>query len=174
MPIDIDPPAGERVFVNVHYRASKQSVPFALGITDQAVYVPAKKRWAMGDPWYIQRVPITQVRDVFIKRTRMLGILIVAALMVAGGGIATYLMLEPIVHGQGGKISGWPFAVLIGGLILPFFARGRRSLRIVFSEGKYIWTPPIAVDAPSRAYIQQLLDHIIGGFRQAGVHAGEF
>ena len=173
MPVDIDPLPNERVLVNVKYQASSRSVPFALGITDQAVYVPAKKLWARDDPWYIKRVPIAQVRQVVVKRTPAIAILFVAALMVGGGLFFLYFMLDPIVHGQGGRISGWPLAILIGGLLLPFVARGRRSLRIIFNEGKYSWTPPVVVDKGSRDYIQQLLDHIIGGFRSAGVHVGE-
>jgi len=169
MPVDIDPLPNERTIVNVKYQASSRSVPFALGITDQAVYVPAKKLWARDDPWYIKRVPITQVRQVIVKRTPALAILLVAALMVAGGLLFLFFMLDPIVHGQGGRISGWPLAILVGGLLLPFVARGRRSLRIVFNEGKYNWTPPVVIDKGSREYIQQLLDHIIGGFRSAGV-----
>jgi hypothetical protein len=173
MPIDIEPPASERVFVNVRYQASSRSVPFAIGITDQAVYVPAKKLWARDDPWFIKRIPITQVRHVVVKRTRTIAILIVAGLMIALGLFFLYFMLEPIVRGQGGRVSGWPLAIVIGGLILPFIARGRRSLHIIFTEGKYSWTPPVVVDKGSRDYIQQLLDHVVGGFRAAGVNVGE-
>jgi hypothetical protein len=173
MPVDIDPLPNERVLVNVKYQASSRSVPFALGITDQAVYVPAKKLWARDDPWYIKRVPIAQVRQVIVKRTPAIAILLVAALMVAGGLFLLFFMLDPIVRGEGGRISGWPLAILIGGVLLPFVARGRRSLRIIFTDGKYSWTPPVVVDKGSRDYIQQLLDHIIGGFRSAGVRVGE-
>src|ERR1041385_8868634 len=98
MPVDIDPLPNERVFVNVKYQASSRSVPFALGITDQALYVPAKKLWARDDPWYIKRVPITQVRQVIVKRTPAVAILFVAGLMIAGGLFLLFFMLEPIVH----------------------------------------------------------------------------
>jgi hypothetical protein len=170
MPLDIQPPSSERVWVNVKYQASSRSVPFALGVTDQAVYIPAKKAWARDDPWVIKRIPITQVRHVQIKRTRTLAILAVAALMICFGAFITYFMLEPIVRGEGGRVSAWPVAIIIGGVILPFVARGRRSLVIIFTEGKYRWTPPVVVDKASRAYIHQLLEHIIGGFRGAGVN----
>jgi hypothetical protein len=173
MPLDIDPPPNERVLVNVRYQASTNSVPFALGVTDQAVYVPAKKLWARDDPWFIQRYPITQVHHVEVKKTRTVAILFVAALMVVLGLFFLYFMLEPIVQGHGGKISGWPLAITIGGLILPFVARGRRSLKIFFTKGKYSWTPPVVVDKGSRQYITQLLDHIVGGFRAAGVQVTE-
>ena len=105
MPIDIDPPSNERVLVNVRYRASARSEPFALGVTDQAVYVPAKKLWARDDPWFIQRVPITQVHHVIVKKTRTIAILVVAALMVALGLFFLYFMLEPIVEGHGGTVN---------------------------------------------------------------------
>ena len=170
MPLNIEPGPDERVWVNVNYQASDRSVPFALGVTDQAVYVPAKKMWARDDPWYIQRKPITQVRHVIVKRTRTAGVLLFAALMIGAGAVLTFVMLEPIVNGEGGRVSGWPVAIFVGGLLLPFVARGRRSLEIVFSDGKYKWTPPLVVDKTSRDYIHQLLDHIIGGFRSAGVN----
>ena len=173
MPIDIDPQPNERVFVNVRYQASSRSVPFAIGITDHAVYVPAKKLWARDDPWYIKRVPIVQVRQVIVKRSRTIGILLLAALMFGGGLFVLYFMLDPIIHGQGGKVSGWPLAITIGGMLLPAVARGRRSLHIIFTDGKYSWTPPLVVDKASREYIRQLLDHIIGGFRSAGLPVTE-
>ena len=135
-----------------------------------AVYVPAKKLWARDDPWFIQRIPITQVRHVLVKRTRTLTIVVVATLMIALGSFFAYFMLEPIVSGRGGRVSGWPIAIVVGGIVLPFVARGRRSLQIVFNEGKYRWTPPLVVDKASRNYIHQLLEHIIGGFRAAGVN----
>jgi hypothetical protein len=108
-----------------------------------------------------------------LKKTRTVAILFVAALMVVLGLFFLYFMLEPIVQGHGGKISGWPLAITIGGLILPFVARGRRSLKIFFTKGKYSWTPPVVVDKGSRQYITQLLDHIVGGFRAAGVQVTE-
>jgi hypothetical protein len=170
MPIDIQPPSTERVWVNVKYQASTRSVPFALGVTDQAVYTPAKKLWARDDPWFVQRTPITQVRHVAVKRTRTLVVLLVAALMIAIGSFLTWVMLEPVFAGQGGRISGWPFALIVGGVILPFVARGRRSLEIVFTKGKYKWTPPVVVDKASRDHIHKLLEHIVGGFRAAGLN----
>jgi hypothetical protein len=170
MPLDIQPSPEERVWVNVQYQASSRSVPFVLGVTDQAVYTPAKKRWARDDPWFIQRTPITQVRHVIVKRTRTLAILIVAALMVTFGVFSTFFMLEPILRGQGGRVSGWPIAIIVGGVILPFVARGRRSLEVVFTNTRYKWTPPVVVDKASRDHIHKLLEHIIGGFRAAGVN----
>jgi hypothetical protein len=32
--------------------------------------------------------------------------------MVAGGLLFLFFMLDPIVHGQGGKVSGWPLAIV--------------------------------------------------------------
>ena len=125
MPLDIEPPTTERVWVNVKYQASQRSVPFAIGVTDQAVYVPAKKLWARDDPWFIQRTPIAQVRHVVVKRTRTAAVLLVSLLMLGLGAFFTYVMLEPILNGKGGRISGWPFAIIVGGAILPFVARGR-------------------------------------------------
>jgi hypothetical protein len=169
MPFDVHPEVGERQFVNVKYQASSRSLPFAIGVTDRAVYVPQKKRWARTDPWFIQRVPIEQVRQVSLRRTRTIAIVVMALIMVCLGACFTYFMLEPIVGGRGGRVSGWPFAVLVGGILLPFVARGRQTLRVTFTEGEYRWTPPIVIDRASRQYVQQLLAHIVGGFRAAGV-----
>ena len=169
MPFDIIPQIGEKQFVNVRYQASSRHLPFAIGITDRAVYVPRKKRWSRSDPWFIQRVPIEQIRHVSVRRTKTIVIIAIALLMVCLGAVFTYFMLEPILAGRGGKVSGWPIAVVVGGLLLPFVARGRQTLRVVLAEGEYRWTHPVVLDRATRVYIQQLLGHIIGGFRAAGV-----
>lgn len=169
MPLDIDPPEGERVFVNISYKGTSNAVPFVLGVTNQAIYIAGKKAFAMQDPYFIERVPISQVRQVVVRRTRAIGIMMLAALMIAFGAFVTYFMLEPIVHGQGGKVSGWPVALVVGGLILPFVARGRRTLKVVLDKRTYAWKPPMVIDSPSRQHIQELLEKIIAAFRSAGV-----
>lgn len=98
-----------------------------------------------------------------------MAILGLAVLMLLFGAGMTYIMLDPILHGQGGRVSAWPIVVGLGGVILPFAARGRRTLRIVYDDGKYQWSPPVVVDSASRQYIGGLLDHVAGGLRAAGI-----
>ena len=39
---------------------AKWANPFAVAITSGAIYLPTKKRFAIGDPWYLRHVPIGQ------------------------------------------------------------------------------------------------------------------
>jgi hypothetical protein len=66
MPFVIEPEMGETIILEAEYAASEKSVPFAFGITNRAIFLPAKKTFAMKDPWYFRRVPLSDVREVRI------------------------------------------------------------------------------------------------------------
>src|SRR3954454_8353203 len=160
----IEPLPGERVLANVQY--GDQSVPFALGITDRAVYIYELDRWSLKQPWVVRRIPVEQVRQATVRRTRTVTIMALAGLMILFGGAVTFLMLLPIVQGHGGEISLLPIGILLGGALLPFAARGRRTLRVAFTNrGEYEWKPPLLRGNASKYQVHQLLDQILTGFR---------
>jgi hypothetical protein len=82
MPFVVEPEAGETIILEAEYAACEKSEPFAFGITNQAIFLPAKKTFPMKDPWYFRRVPLSDVREVRIRRLKphvltILGICIV-------------------------------------------------------------------------------------------------
>ena len=59
MAFTIDPEPNEEVFLEAEYAASEKSEPFAFGVSNRAVFLPAKKRFVLtNDPFYFKRVPL--------------------------------------------------------------------------------------------------------------------
>jgi hypothetical protein len=170
MPFVIEPEMGETIILEAEYAASEKSVPFAFGITNRAIFLPAKKTFAMKDPWYFRRVPLSDVREVRIRRLKPHVLTIVGICMVVVGLYAGIGMFNADYLRGGGKISGWPIAIFVGGLILPFIARGRFGLVVTLARGKFRWKPPLVVDRPSKENIAAVLAAIVQGSRSAGIH----
>lgn len=168
---ELDP--GESLIFQDSYHASKESRRFAFAVSTHALHLPGKKLIARSDPWFFRRVPVTEVQSVELRRLRSIGLLLLAALMVVVGVVTTVLMVMPLLRGQGGKVSGYPVAVIVGGLVIPFAARGRVGLVVRHSSGRFRWKPPLVIDRASRRRIKCLLEDIIAACREAGAPVKE-
>ena len=82
-------------------------------------------------------------------------------------------MLLPFLMQWEGKfrVSGWPLALIICGLLMPLAARGRRRLTVQMARGCYRWTPPLVVDGPSKREVASTLASIVDACRTAGIRA---
>ena len=169
MPFVIEPETGETIILDTEYAASEKSEPFAFGITNRAIFLPAKKTFAMQDPWYFRRIPLAEVREIRIRRLKPHLLTVLGILMTAVGLFTTVGMFMPDYQRGGGRIYGWPIAILVGGLILPFVARGRFGLIVTLAKGKFRWKPPLVIDRPSKENIAAVLAAIVQGARSAGI-----
>jgi hypothetical protein len=79
-------------------------------------------------------------------------------------------MFNPDYLRAGGKMNGLPIAIFVGGLILPFIARGRFGLVVTLAKGKFRWKPPLVVDRASKENVAAVLAAIVQGCRSAGIH----
>ncbi len=170
MPFVIEPETGENIILEAEYAASEKSEPFAFGITNRAIFLPAKKAFAMQDPFYFRRVPLSEVREIRIRRLKPHALTVLGMCMVIVGLYTGIGMLNPDYLRSGGKIYGWPIAIFVGGLILPFIARGRFGLVVTLAKGKFRWKPPLVVDRASRNNGAAVIDSIVQGSRAAGIH----
>jgi hypothetical protein len=75
------------------------------------------------------------------------------------------LKSQPGAH----HVSGWPIAVFVGGIILPFAAKGRYGLHVTTSEKKFKWKPPMVVDKASKDKVAETLTAIRGACESAGL-----
>jgi hypothetical protein len=184
MPCVIEPEPGEHVLLDLAFRASdKQTVSrtaekpddLRLGISDRAVYLPAKRFVVSGDPCYFRRVPKDQVRLVQLQTLRPYALWIAAVLMVLAGLVTEVLMMMPLVMQIPGKykVSGWPLAILVGGLLLPLAARGRLRLVMHLTRGRFRWDPPLVVDHASKRRIAATVDDILTACRSAGLQVSD-
>jgi hypothetical protein len=184
MPYVIQPEPGEKVLLDLSFRASEKQVVYRtaerpddlrLGISDQAIYLPAKRFVVSGDPCYFRRVPREQVSLVQIQTPRPYALWIAAALMVLVGLMTEILMMMPLVMQIPGRyrVSGWPLAILVGGLLLPLAARGRLRLVMHLARGRFRWDPPLVMDRASKQRIAATLDDILTACRSAGIQVSD-
>lgn len=172
MPFIVDPQPDEEVYLLGELRGAHGHV-FAIAISNQAVYLPAQKFALKKDPWYFRRVPLNEVREVRLLRQKSAFVLILSALMIVFGGITGFLMMRYALRGEPIRVSGWPLAFFVGGIIIPFIARGRRTLVVIMSSGKYKWKPQLAVDKKTRETYSRLQDEIVQACRKAGIQTFE-
>jgi len=169
VPFEISLEPGESLVLNELYLPSKKSEPFAFAVSDRAIFLPRKKTFAVKDPWYFQRVPVSQVRLVTLRRVRAGATWAMSAIMILAGGLTTYFMLNPANRGHGERISGYPIAVLVVGLVLPFIARGRYALVVSLVSGTFKWRPRVTVGGTAKAQAVALQERILDACHRVGV-----
>ena len=108
--------------------------------------------------------------QVRIRRIRPVATWLLALPMIAAGATLTAIMFWPLLHGLKGEISGYPPALVICGLVVPFVARKRYSLEIQLVRGTFRWTPPILIDQASRISTLNFFGTLADAFGNAGVH----
>ena len=159
---------GEKLITQVWY-APPKAEPFSLAISDRAIFLPRMKAFAVKDPRYFERVPISNVRSVAKVRLRPYGWWVFAALLVALGAVTTYWMMEPILRGQGGRVSGFPPGIAVIGCVIPFAVKGRFAIEVRMSLRNFRWKAPIVVDRKSRDQIRDVQRQILDACRQVGI-----
>lgn len=172
MPFIVDPQPGEEVYLLREFRGAHGHV-FAIAVSNQAVYLPAQKFALKKDPWYFRRVPLSEVKEVRFVKQKSVFILLLSGLMIVFGGVTGFLIMWYALRGEAVRVSGWPLAFFVGGVILPFIARGRRTLVVIMSNGKYKWKPQLAVDKKTRETYLRLQDEIVQACRKAGIQTLE-
>src|SRR5215218_451432 len=123
MPYTVNLEPGEHLIKELSLVISPKVAPFHFAVTNQALYLPAKKLIAVSDPYYYRRVPHSEVTEVAIRRIRPYVLWFIGALMFVAGLVVTVLMMWPLLTpGIYGRftVSGWPVAVCVGGLLIPF------------------------------------------------------
>jgi hypothetical protein len=168
MPFVVDPQPDEEVYLLRECRGSHGYV-FAIAISNQAVYLPAQKFALKRDPWYFKRVPLNEVKAVRLVKQKSVFVLILSALMIVFGGVTGFLLMGYALRGEAFRVSGWPLAFFVGGIILPFIARGRRTLIVIMINAKYKWKPQLAVDKKTRETYLKLQNEIVQACGKAGI-----
>jgi hypothetical protein len=170
--IAIKLPREERELANVAFE--RHSGPMAIGITDRAVYVLEADRWSLREQWRTRRVPIEQIRRVTVRRMRRSQMVLLSLALMIAGGVATYVMVLPFREGHGRWVSAWPIIAIIGGMVLPFTAHGRRTVHIEFVAGRpWVWKPPLFAAEMTKQHIDWLIEQIVKGFRRQRIYVSE-
>ena len=176
MPFIIEAEPGEEIYLQKEFRGSHDHV-FAMAVSNQAVYLSTQKLALKRDPWYFKRVPLNEVEEVRLVKQRTVYVLLLGLLMIIFGGILSFLMMWRAFNPMAGvayHISGWPFAILVGGFIIPLIARGRKTLIVRMRKGKFKWKPQLAVDKKTREQCSHIQDELVKACRRAGIPIIEF
>jgi hypothetical protein len=171
MPFTIDPQAKEEVVLQREFRGSHDHV-FAMPVSNQAVYISAQKLALKRDPWYFKRIPLNEVEEVRLVRQRPVYVFLIGLLMILLGGILSFLMMWRAFNPMPGvayQVSGWPLAIFVGGIIIPFIARGRRILIVRTRQRRFKWKPQLALDRKTRDHCSHLQDELLDACRKAGI-----
>jgi hypothetical protein len=161
----------ENLALQIAFKVSEKAVAFNFAASDQALYWPATKAFAMNDATYFKRLRNNEISEVCVRRLPPYGLWIVAVLMVLTGLATAYFMYAPLINREPGehRVSGWPIAIFVGGILLPFAARGRLGLEIRTHDKKFRWKPPLVVDKASKQKIQATFDEIIATCEKSGL-----
>jgi hypothetical protein len=151
-------------------REAKRQERLRLAISDRAIYLPATRFVVSGDATYFRRVSREDVREVRVQTLRPYGMWVAAALMVAAGLATEIAMMWPLVTQMPGtyRVSGWPLAILVVGLLLPFAARGRQRLAIQLKKGRFGWNAPLVMDRGAKQRIAAALDEVLKACQAGG------
>src|SRR5436190_20211579 len=128
MPYSVELERDEQLIGSYSLTLGKKAEPFVFAVTTQALFLPRKKFFAVKDPTYFERAPLHSVREVRIQRLRPYAMLVLAAIMVVVGAVTTFYMMRPQFKLEGGQVSGYPPAIVVVGLVIPFVIRGRYGL----------------------------------------------
>lgn len=168
MPYQLKPEPGETVLLDVRFQPSQKSESFHFAVSDQAVYLPARKFVVSGDPTFFQRVLKSEIKMVSVQDIRPYGSYAAAVLMLIAGialGISCLASSTPVPV----RAYGWALALIVGGVILPFAAKGRQRLVVAYAERTFKWNPPFVVDKSSKQQVKDILSSVLEACRETGI-----
>jgi hypothetical protein len=143
-----------------------------MAVSNQALYVSKQKLALKNDGWHFKRVPLNEVKEVSLRRQRRIYLLGLSILMIAFGATVSFLMMWRALNPMPGiafHVSGWPMAIAIGGIIIPFIARDRTILFVKLERGSFRWKPQLSVDKKTRDICTRLQNEILLACKEVGI-----
>jgi hypothetical protein len=172
MPFIVEPQPGEEVYLLREFRGSHDHV-FAMAVSNQAIYLSKQEFALKRDPWYFKRVPLSDVREVRLARQRPVYIILLSLIMIGFGTVLSFLMMWHLLNPEPGvtyNVSGWPMAIAVGGMIIPFIGMGRKTLVVRMRKGRFKWKPQLALDKKTRQLCSDIQDEVWQACKKAGIH----
>jgi len=161
----------EDLALQIAFKVSEKSQAFNFAVSNRAIYWPATKAFAINDATYFKRIRNNEVYEVRVRRLPPYGLWVTAAIMVLVGVVITYFMIAPLIGHEPGEhtVSGWPVAILVGGILLPFAAKGRLGLEVKTHDKLFRWKPPLVVGKTAKRKIRANFDEIIAACEKSGL-----
>lgn len=138
-----------------------------LALTDRAVIIAREQHFAK-KPYYLKRIPISAVTQIYQKADRAITIWVLAGAIFLGGLIFAIGMAWNVNRElPGTKVNGWPFIFMALGIALPFLLKGRQTLTIQSGDQLDKWKPGIFDNS---AEARQLQENFLSACLQRGIH----
>ncbi len=170
MPLDIELEPGEEMILDETLPAADPGdVQFSVAVSDRALFLPRKKRFAVADPWYFDKVPLARIRRVVVAPHRPAWLWLLSWLMVLGGFGGLYLAREggdPVRYGQ---LIGYSLAIVAVGFALPWALRAHLRLRIEMTRGRFSWAPRLTIGGTYGEDARRFLFRFGEACRRAGL-----
>jgi MFS family permease len=161
----------EQLTLQIAFKVSEKATAFNFAVSDQAVYWPATKAFAVNDATYFKRIRINEISEICIRRLPPYGLWVLATLMVLAGFATAFLIFAPLINHEPGKhsVSGWPFALIVGGILMPLATKGRLGLEVKTLDKTFRWKPPLVVDKTSKVKIRTTFAEIVAACKRSGL-----
>lgn len=170
MPFEAELEPGEELLFSDALPAPKKGdMPFSIAVSNGAVFIPRKKLFALSDPWYFEKVPVSQIRGIRVGAYKPAWLWLVALLMVAGGvGGVVLVWMSGELKSQA-KLLGYGLAFIVVGVTIPWAMRSRVRLIIEMTEGRFAWAPKLTVGGTYREDSRRFLLEVAKACRMAGL-----
>jgi hypothetical protein len=182
MSLRISLKSGEKLIFKDGLEAAHYPYPFTFAVTDRAIFVTKEKHFA-AESWYLERIPLEQIRRIILKREKISSVLAVSGLIFFFALLLLIFTFIPFFNGEPeAEIRFMPFTLLILGISMPFLAARRKILIIETTGQTYKWKPKIVTGwklddwrlgfinkAENRDRIRQMQENFLKACRKAGI-----
>ena len=170
MPLDLELEPGEEIILDATLPgADKDDVSFSVAVSDRAIFVQRKKRVAIADPWYLDKIPLGRIRRVQVAHHSPAWLWISSALLVAaglGGLVLVGSGDEPARHWQ---LIAFSLAFIAVGLAIPWALRSRLRLRVEMIRGNFTWVSRLVLGGSYLQDSRRFLLRFADACRRAGL-----
>ncbi len=149
--------------------ADKDDVPFSVAVSDRAIFLQRKKRFAVSDPWYYDKIPFARIRRVLVAHHSPAWLWAASILLGAAGLGILYLVAaggDPLRHRQ---LIALSLAFIVVGLAIPWTLRSRLRLRVEMTDGRFTWVSRLTLGGSYAADSRRFLLRFADACRRVGL-----
>jgi hypothetical protein len=170
MSLEIKLEQNETLIYQGDVEATRYTHPFRFAISNRALFICQEKHLAK-ESWHMVKVPLNQVRQVFLHRPRRIGVFLAALFLTLGGLALTVFMLSNVFYQlPETKVTPWPIIILASGVLLPFITKKRMVLVVQTTDRLLKWKPTVMACKEEREIITKIQQDILVECKKAGIH----
>lgn len=156
MSYDAQVQPGEIIQYHGQFQKNKNADPFAITVTDKAVYIPRKKSFAISDPYYFERWCKEDVLNWRVEKIKPFGMYVLGSVITVLGLLCSWLMFEIIYTNGQGTLAVAPLFLIGLGLTIFLSASSRMTISIITSEKKFRWKYPMSISNEQKKYLESM------------------